>query len=103
MPQTLLAATTSATASEAFAVHNHGPAPSMPAHFTCPGIAGSETGTLQKKNADGSYSDYYIDGVLQQITASHTGVVVFGPGWYRINKSATAASVPVEVSTGAAL
>lgn len=95
MPKTLLAATTSATESNEFeAVYNH-----VPAHFTCPGLAGSETGTLQKKNADDTFSDYYQDGSLVQATATNSGAVAYAPGIYRVNKSATAASVPVEVST----
>jgi hypothetical protein len=95
MPETLLSATTSATASREVVV----PDSANPVHFTCPGIAGSETGDLQKQQASGTFTDYWEDGTQQQITATNSGLTVYGPGVYRINKSATAASVPVEASS----
>lgn len=100
MPKILLAAATAAAASEEFESRQEPRGRgSLPAHFTAPGIAGAEVATLQKKNADASFSDYYVDGTLQQILADNSGVVVYAPGVYRINKGVTAASVPVEVST----
>lgn len=71
----------------------------MPAHFICPGIAGVETGDLQIKDAAGSWHDVYVDGTQQQITATNTGLAVYAPGIYRINKSATAGATSVEVAT----
>ena len=96
MSQVILIAATAAAASNAITVI-HGA--TLPAHFTCPGIAGSETGTLQKKNADATWSDYVINTDEHIVSASRAGVVVYAPGIYRINKSITAAAVPVEVST----
>lgn len=96
MSRTLLAATTSAVASAPYTCA--GPS-RLPAHFTCPGIAGAEVATLQKYSAAlDTWYDYYVDGTLQQITATNTGVVAFAPGEYRVNKGATAAAVPVELS-----
>lgn len=95
MPRNILTATTSAAASQHVEVQSS----DSPIHFTCPGIAGAETGDLQKRNADGTFTDYYEEGTQQQITATNTGLTVYGPGHWRINKSVTAASVPVEVST----
>lgn len=97
MPQTRLDATTSAGYSDSFVAKQA--YASLPAHFTCPGLAGAETGTLQKQNGDESWSDYYVDGVLQQITVDNSGVVAYAPGVYRVHKSATSAAVPVEVSS----
>jgi hypothetical protein len=99
MPDTLLAATTGASASSEFVVRDSGGGLStMPAVFTCPGIAGAETGTLQKKAADGNWSDYVLPCSGHIISTSLSGVVVSSPGTYRINKTATVAAVPVEVS-----
>lgn len=100
MPISLLIPTTSAVASDEFAVQHHGDHnDSLPAQFTCPGLAGDETGTLQKKNIGGGFTDCYQDGSLIQITATHTSVTSYGPGVYRVNKSSTSAAVGVEVST----
>lgn len=92
---TILAATTSETDSDEFEVARH----QRPAEFNAPGLAGSEQATIQKKSADGTFFNYYLDNVLQVITATHSGVTVYGPGIYRVHKDATAASVPIEVST----
>jgi len=99
MPTVLLAAATGAGQSEEFSVGNAGGRVSMPAHFTCPGIAGSETGTLQKKTAAGTWVTHVLPGDAHIITATNSGVVAYAPGIYRVDKSVTAASVPVEVST----
>ena len=93
----VLAATTSAAQSEDFVVRGVNQVPH--AHVTAPGIAGAETATIQKKDESGNYYDYYINGALQQITATTTGIVIEAAGWYRVNKDATAASVSIEVST----
>ena len=99
MPIVLLTATTDAEASSLFRVVNEGGKPGVPAHFTCPGIAGAETGTMQMQDASEGWHDYYVDGTLQQVTATNTGVAVYAPGIYRINKSSTAGATSVEVST----
>jgi len=99
MSTVILTATTSAAQSEDFTITDVAKGVVSHAHLTAPGLAGAETATVQKKNADDSYSDYYINGALQQVTATNTGVVVEAAGIYRMNKSATVASVGVEIST----
>ncbi len=71
----------------------------LPVHFTCPGIATGETGTLQKKGADDNFTDYALPGNEHIINDLRSGVAVYAPGIYRIDKSITVASVPVEIST----
>jgi hypothetical protein len=100
MSKIILVATTSAAQSDAVAVVDRKvDGLFMPAHFTAPGLAGAETATIQKKNADSSYSDIYVDGIIQNITPTNTGLAVYAPGIYRVDKGATNASVPIEVST----
>ena len=99
MSTVILTATTSAAQSDDHIVRGVNRANGTHAHFTAPGIAGAEVATVQKKNNDDSYSDYYIDGTIQTISATHTGVVIDTAGIYRIDKDATAAAVGIEVST----
>lgn len=100
MPQLLQTPTTSAGPSAEFIARAE-PAGrgTLPAHFTCPGLAGVETGTLQKKNANGAFTDYYVNEAKQVVTATNTAVVVYAAGIYRMDKTATAAAVGAEVST----
>jgi hypothetical protein len=99
MPKILLTATTDATASDEFTAADQRPGrTTLPAHFTCPEIATGEYGDVQKKSADGTWYDYYVDGTQQRVTDTNTGVTVYGPGIYRVNKEATAAATSVEVS-----
>ena len=103
MPATILTATTSAAQSAEVTVTDSGGISSfLPAHFTCPGIASGETGTLQKKNASDTWNDYVMPGNEHIITDLRSGVAVYAPGIYRINKSVTAAAVPVEISMNSA-
>lgn len=93
---TLLAATTSADQSTAIRIEEQ----NLPAHFVCsPALAATETADLQY-SADGgtTWIDYYIDGTQQQITDTNTGLVVVGPGFYRINKGATATATAVHLA-----
>ena len=98
MSRVILAASTSAGQSDEFPVRGPMRAGGDHVHLTAPGIAGSEVATVQKKNNDDTFSDYYVDGTIQTITATNTGVVIDGCGIYRIDKDATAASVGVEIS-----
>lgn len=98
MAETILAATTDADQTTDFGVSGPGFGNTMPAHFKAPGIAGAEVATIQYKSEAGDYYDYYVDGVLQTITATNSGIVVDAPGVYRVDKDATAAAVPIEVS-----
>lgn len=99
MSTVILTATTSAAQSTDFTVTGIAKGVVEHAHLTAPGIAGAEVATVQKKNDDDSYSDYYVGGTVQTITATNTGVVIDAAGVYRIDKDATAASVGVELST----
>ena len=76
MPKVLLSATTSAKKSNYFYVIGS----DIPAHFTCPGIAGTEKATLEKRAANGDSTQYKVDGVLQQISVDNTGVTVYSTG-----------------------
>jgi hypothetical protein len=96
MPLTLLEPTASAANSEEIRVVEPD---YRPAHFTAPGLATTETVTIQKKAADGTWLDCYAEGSVQQITATNSGITAYGPGVYRGAKSTTAAAVGVEVST----
>lgn len=96
MPLTLLLPTKSAANSEEIRVIEPG---YRPAHFTAPGLATTEAVTIQKRGADGAWSDCYVDGSKQQVTATNSGITAYGPGMYRGAKSTTAAAVGVEVST----
>lgn len=92
----LLAATTDEAYSDSFTVT--GERLDMPAVFTCPGLTSTDTGTVQRKNVDGSFSDCYDNGALVQVTATNTEVTVSAPGVYRVHKSAST-SASVEVHT----
>ena len=98
MPITLLAATTDADQSASYTIKSY--RTTMPVVFVCPGLAGAEVGTLQYQDASGSWHDYYVDDTLQTCTATQTGLAVYGPGTYRIDKDATAGATSVELQTG---
>jgi len=99
MSTVILVATTSAGQSNDITVRGVQRAGGAHVHITAPGIAGSEVATIQKKNADDSYSDYYVDGTIQTVSATNTGVVIDAAGIYRVDKDATAAAVGIEKST----
>ena len=99
MSTVILVATTSAAQSEDITVRGVQRAGGTHVHVTAPGIAGAKVATIQKKNADDSYSDYYVDGTIQTVSATNTGVVIDAAGIYRVDKDATDASVGIEKST----
>ena len=99
MSEVILTAATAAGQSRDFTVRGVQRAGGNHAHLTAPGLASGEYATVQKKNNDNSYSDYYINAEIQRIASDHTGVVVSAAGIYRIDKDATAAAVPIEIST----
>ena len=66
MPITLLAATTDADQSTEYVAKYD----DFPIVFRCPGVAGAEVGTVQFKDASGSWHDYYVGGNIWTITAS---------------------------------
>ena len=94
MPKAILAATTGADQSDEVIAD----VLRLPVVFRCPGLAGAEVGQLQYKDSAGSWHDYYKDGSLEQCTATNTDATAYGPGIYRIDKDATVASVPVDMS-----
>lgn len=97
MAKTLLTATTSATASDSLVTGKVGG--TEKATFRCPLLAGVETATIQVKSIAGAFSDVYLEGAVVEINVTNTEVTVYGCGEYRVNKSATAAAVSVEVSS----
>lgn len=94
MAYVLLAPAQAAAASESFNCVR----PHLPAVFRAPGLAGSEVVTLQQ-SINGTWEDLYLDSTIQQLTATHRALAVYGPGVYRGNKGLTAAAVGVYVST----
>jgi hypothetical protein len=99
MSTVILTAATGAGQSRKFPVRGVQRAGGAHAHLTAPGLATTETATVQKEDSAGSFSDYYVNGVIQQITPTNSGVVIDAAGYYRINKSETAGAVAVEIST----
>lgn len=95
MPITLLAATTDADQSSSYVAKYD----DVPITFRCPGLAGAEVGTLQYQDSAGTWRDYYIDGTVQTISATNSDLTIYAFGTYRIDKDATVATVPVELST----
>lgn len=67
--------------------------------FTCPGIAGAETATLQKLSSAGTWIAVASADRATIINTTQTYVKVDFPGIYRIAKGITVAAVPIEVST----
>lgn len=95
MATTLLTATTSAVASDSFAVD----ARELPVHVYCETLGAGETGTIQIL-VNGTWQDYLDDGSAKAIDENNTGVSVYAPGTYRVNKGATASATGVYMSTG---
>lgn len=93
MPTIILAPTTATGYSDWVVVEHQ-----TEAHFKAPGLAGSETGVLQCMAYDESAYDVYETDIVA-LNTTRTDLHVISPGKYRIHKSATAASVGVEVST----
>ena len=99
MSRVILTAATAAGQSDDFTVRGVQRAGGNHAHLTAPGIGAGEYGTVQKKNNDDTYTDYYVNGGIQRISNVHTGVVVDAAGIYRIDKDATSGAVGIEIST----
>jgi hypothetical protein len=63
------------------------------------GLGADEVVTLQKQSRT-TFEDLYIDGELQQLTATNMTIQVYGPAKIYFNKDVTAAAVEVrELST----
>tara|TARA_R110000803_G_scaffold78618_1_gene143798 strand:+ start:403 stop:708 length:306 start_codon:yes stop_codon:yes gene_type:complete len=68
----------------------------LPYTFSCtPVLAGTEKATLQLKDNAGGYSDFYQDGILQELGATNMAVSIFGPAIFRIDKDITATATAV--------
>lgn len=89
----ILAGTVSAAASDSFTVDGE------TVGVIAVGLAGIETGTLQVSASGTTFADVYIDGNIMQLTATNNIFTVYGPGIYRINKSATAGSVSIHTAS----
>lgn len=89
----ILAATTSAVASDAFTI---GP---QEATVTTTELAGSETGDIQITHDGTTWQDLYRSGTQQQLTTTNNAVTVIGPGKFRVNKSATVGATSINLWT----
>lgn len=94
----ILAATTSAVASDAFVI---GP---QEATITSTALAGVETGDIQighqqTPGADVTWQDLFRSGTQQQLLIDNNAVTVLGPGKFRVNKSATAGATSIMLWT----
>ena len=89
---TLLAATTSAVASDSFQATQKGQ------HITLrvTGLATTEKAYFQWKNTAGTFIDYEIDGAIPYFDKdSHVITIDNEDGEYRVNKEASAGAVDV--------
>lgn len=94
----ILAATTSAVASNAFVI---GPQETT---ITTTALDGVETGDIQighqqTPGADVTWQDLFRSGTQQQLTITNNSVTVLGPGKFRVNKSATASATSIALWT----
>lgn len=88
----ILAATTSAGNSSAINVVS-----GRAVTFTSSAILGSgETGILQiSPDGGASYFNVRIGGTVQQLDPDNTALTAYGPGLFRIAKSATSAAIGI--------
>lgn len=92
MSETLLTATTDADQSDPVSVQGA----KLPYTFHCaPLLAGAEKATVQFRGGNGTWYNLYIEGALQEITATNGMITVFGHGQFRIDKDATAGATGV--------
>ena len=95
MPTTLLEPTTSAAQSDQFSVDNN----ELPVHVYSETLGTGETGVIQIKVA-GSWQNYVDAASTKQLDEDNTGVAIYAPGVYRVDKSATASATGIYMSTG---
>ena len=93
MPLNILPATTSAAASLNITLKHP---EELPVSFSAYGLVGAEEATLQYHDGT-DWRDYYADGeaLPKQVKDNNSMVTVYAPGQWRLNKSASAASVAV--------
>lgn len=91
MSETSLSPTTSATASSSFFISGL-----ERVTVICPGLAGAETAQLQISYDEGlTFIDYYDRDGIVQFTATCNGLLVEGPGTFRVDKDASVGAVGV--------
>lgn len=86
----ILAATTSAVASDAFRIVNE-------ATITSTALGSGETGDIQITHDGSTWQDLFREGSQQQLTDTNNAVTVVGPGKFRVNKSATASATSINL------
>lgn len=95
MPKELLAATTAASATSEFSLHEP---ENLPASISASGLDSGEFVTLQYHDGT-NWVDYYQDedATPKRITSNNSFLSIYAPGRWRANKSATALSVSVQL------
>lgn len=63
-------------------------------------LVDSETITVQQTHDGSTWQNMTLNGVSQQITATHTLITLTGPGKFRVIKSVTASPVSVNLWRG---
>ena len=63
-------------------------------------LSDGESITVQQTLDGSTWQDMTLNGVSQQITATHTLITLTGPGKFRITKSVTASPVSVNLWRG---
>ena len=94
MALTLLAAATGGGTSSDLAVRN-----GHTATLIASNLAGAETGSIQISYDGGTtFINLFSDGSQQQLTATNNTATVYGPGIFRVVKSATAGACGIFAS-----
>ena len=92
MSEELLKAVTGADDSDPVSVKGA----KLPYTFHCsPPLAGSEKAKIQYKGGDGNFYDLYIEGTLQELSATNSMITIFGNGQFQVAKEATVSATGV--------
>ncbi len=97
MAEEILAATTSAAATEEFELQDP---QTLPVSISAYGVASGEYVTLQYHDGT-DWRDYYQDGAVDpvRVTPTHSMLSIWAVGRWRGDKSATASAVAVKLHT----
>lgn len=91
---TLIAATTGTASAHVKVTHDM-----LPMTVFATGLAGAEKVDIQISPDDGTTpADIYQDGSLQSLTATNTVVAITSPGYYTLDKEASASAAAVYVA-----
>ena len=60
-----------------------------------PVLDGTELAQVQFKDGAGTWSDLYVDGILQELGATNSMITMFGPGNFRVDKESSATATAV--------